>query len=456
LKGKSLSLLTLTLFVLFVLSLTVLAKAQTQSNAIIWSDNMKYSSIDQMESAGWTVSYPAGANFTSTGVVIVSTSITYSPIFQSNLSDWQVEDQGCWVSGLHGENNVGANTEDGSYEFAADGWYSEFILYVNSQIVWRSTQGAFTESQNTLLNLTMIKFGDKIECSYNGELKYTYSTQDSSQLVSVSAVYPWEGSTEYDYFEVSSVAGFGSSGSGSSTILSNPVAVGGIAGGVAVGVGAGVGLAVHFGVIGGSAAGSASVGSGAAATGAAGSGTGSAGSGGAGSGEGGSGGGGSSNSNLIAQASNEEPPGNILQDLPQMQQGNPLGQNQGLVQGIGNAINSNAPSQPLTSQTQQLLNQAPNNQMQQATTPAQMQQATADQNNAQNIVNQMNQANQNAQNQSIQTQDTQTKIQQIQQDVTSNKAKAQQKNAESMDQYIRASTDSDSAVAEDSGSSGTG
>jgi hypothetical protein len=415
LNGKSLLLLTLTFFVLFVLSFAVLASAQT--GTIVWSDKMNYQSLAQMQAAGWTTSNPSGVNFTSTGVVVDDysgdTSITYSGSgFPSGLSNWQVEDQSRWVSGPHCGNSVGASTAQSSFEFAADGWYSQFILYVDGSIVWRSNTGTFSESQNTLFTLTMIKSGDKLECYYNGQLKYTYSTQDSSQLTSVSTVSPWEGGSEYDYFQISSLAGSSSSASGS--ILSNPVAVGGIGGGVAVGVGAGVGLAIHFGVIGGGAAGSASAGSSAAATGAAGSASGSSGSGGgaagssgAGGGSGGSdggsggGGGGTSDSNLVAQASNAE--------------------------------------------------------MQQATTPAQMQQATANQDNAQNIVNQMDQANQNTQNQSGQTQqDAQTKITQTQQDVTVNKQKGQQKNAESMDQYIRASTDSDSTVAEDSGSSGTG
>ena len=395
LKGKHLTLLTLTLFVLFVLSLTVLSKAQTTST--VWSDNMKYSSVDQMQSAGWKANDPAGVNFTSSGVVLVASSITFSGSFPSNFSDWQVEDQGCWVSGVNGENNVGAITESGSYEFAADGWYSQFILYVNSQIVWRSTQGTFQESQNTLLNLTMTKFGDKINCYYNGELEYTYNTHDSSPFVSVSAVSPWDGSTEYDYFAVSSVVGSGSSGSGSSTILSNPVAVGGIAGGVAVGVGAGVGLAIHFGVIGGGAAGSASAGSGAAATGSTGSASASAGSGSgaagssSGGGSSGSGGGDASDSNLVADA------GNIQQ----------------------------------------------------------MQQANVDAQQATQIQNQMQQANQNQANQLQQTQqDTQTKITQTQQDVTSNKQKAQDKANQSCDQYIKqASTDSDSSVAQESSGS---
>jgi hypothetical protein len=406
LKGKPLSLLTLSLFVLFVLSFTLLAKAQTDST--VWSDNMNYQSLSQMQTAGWTTNNPVGVNFTSSGVVVDNfhgdTSIFFSGHFASGIVNWQVEDQNRWVSGPHCGDSVGASTEGNSYEFAADGWYSNFAFYAGSSKVWFSAQGTYSESQGSLITLTMEKSGDQIKCYYNGHLEYTYTekTYASSPLVGVSTVSPYLGAAEYDYFQLSTGSGSSSSspGSGSSNVLSNPVAVGGIAGGVAVGVGAGVGLAIHFGVIGGGAAGSASAGSGAAATGSAGSASGSAGSGGSsgaggnggGSGDGlSSGGGGASDSNLVADAGN----------IQQMQQA--------------------------TEQVQQA-----------ATIQSQMQQTN------------LNQANQLQQIQ----QDTQTKIMQTQQDVTQNKQKTQDKANQNTDQVIRqASTDSDSSVAQDSSGS---
>ena len=417
LKGKLLSLLTLSLFVLFVLSVSLLAKAQTEP---IWSDNMNYQSLSQMQTAGWTTSNPVGVNFTSSGVVVddyhSDTSIFYNGHFASGIVDWKVEDQNRWISGTHSGNSVAANTNATSYEFAADGWYSNFAFYAGGSKVWFSAAGTYSESQGALITLTMEKSGDQIKCYYNGQLKYTYTekTYASSPLVGVSTVSPYLGAAEYDYFQLSTDSGSSSSspGSGSSSVLSNPVAVGGIAGGVAVGVGAGVGLAIHFGVIGGGAAGSASAGSGAAATGSAGgasgSGAGASGSSGTGSsggsggdsgaassqGGGGSGGGDAGDSNLVADAGN----------IQQMQDANAAAQQATTLQ----------------------------NQMQQAN------QAQADQ------------------RQKIQ-QDTQTKIMDTQQDVTQNKQKTQDKANQNADSYIRASTDSDSSVAQDgSGSAESG
>lgn len=390
---------------LFAFSLVVMAKAQTYNS--IWSDNMNYQSLDQLQAAGWTTSNPAGVNFTSSGVVVDDysgdTSITYSGHFPSGIANWKVEDQSRWISGPHCGNDVTASTEKHSYSFMADGWYSEYVFYLDGSKIWTSATGTYSESQGELFTLTMEKSGSQINCYYNGHLEYTYTEKDSasSQIVSVSSVSPWEGGSEYDNFQLSSITGSNSSASGSNSILSNPVAVGGIAGGVAVGVGAGVGLAIHFGVIGGSAAGSASAGSSAAATGSAGSASGSgagaagsSGTGGGGSGaseSGGSGGADAGDSNLVADAGN----------IQQMQEANAAAQ-------------------------------------QAATIQAQMQQAN------------QNQANQLQQTQ----QDAQTKIMQTQQDVTQNKQKTQDKANQNTDQVIRqASTDSDSSVAQDSSGS---
>jgi hypothetical protein len=418
LKGKSLSLLTLTFFVLFVLSLTVLAKAQTDTT--IWNDNMNYQSLAQMQTAGWTTNNPAGVNFTSSGVVVDDysgdTSITYSGHFPSGIVNWKVEDQSRWISGPHCGNDVTATTEKHSYSFMADGWYSEYVFYLDGSKIWTSTTGTYSESQGELFTLTMEKSGNQINCYYNGQLEYTYTEKDSasSQIVGVSAVSPWEGGSEYDNFQLSSITGSNSSASGSNSILSNPVALGGIAGGAAVGVGVGVGLAIHFGVIGGSAAGSASAGSGVAATGSAGTASGSAGSGagaagssGAGSSGGSGGGSGSASSESSASS------------------------------GGGDAGDSNLVADAGNPNLQQI--QQANAQAQQsATIQAQMQQDA------------QNQANQQWQTQ----QDAQTKITQTQQDVTQNKQKAQDKAFQNTDQVIRqASTDSDSSVAQDSSGS---
>jgi hypothetical protein len=103
----------------------------------------------------------------------------------------------------------------------------------------------------------MVKINSQINCYYNGQLEYTYIESDStpSQINGVDAVSPWQGSSEYDYFQLSSASAFPSSGSSQSdSILSNPFVVGGIVGGV----GLAVGIGVYFGFFAGGGAASSS------------------------------------------------------------------------------------------------------------------------------------------------------------------------------------------------------
>jgi hypothetical protein len=263
LKGKLLVLLALTLI---VLSLPLLVKAQTDT--IIWRDDMNYQSFDQLQAAGWTSEHPKGVSFGSVGVILDQThgdtAIHYGGHFASGIYNWKAEDQSRWVSGPHSGNDVAAITEKHSYIFMADGWYSQFAFYHDGSKVYTSQKGTYSESKGALFTLTMVRINSQINCYYNGQLEYTYIESDStpSQLNGVDAVSPWGGSSEYDYFQLSSASVFPSSVSPQSdNILSNPFVIGGIVGGVGIGVG----LGVYFGFIaGGSAASSAAAGAGSA------------------------------------------------------------------------------------------------------------------------------------------------------------------------------------------------
>jgi hypothetical protein len=257
LKGKLLVLLALTLF---VLCLPLLVKAQTET--IIWRDDMSYQSFDQLQAAGWTSEHANGVSFGSSGTILDQshgdTAIHYIGHFASGIYNWKVEDQSRWISGSHSGNGVSALTEKHSYNFAADGWYSQFAFYRDGSKVFTSAKGTYSENKGSLFTLTMVKINSQINCYYNGQLEYTYIESDStpSQLNGVDAVSPWGGSSEYDYFQLSSASVFPSSDSPQSdSIFSNPFVIGGIVGGVGVGVG----LGVYFGFFagGGSAASSA-------------------------------------------------------------------------------------------------------------------------------------------------------------------------------------------------------
>jgi len=422
LKRKLFAILAFLSLSLFVFGLVTLVDAQTET--IVWKDDMNYSSFDQMQAAGWTSEHAAGVSFGSNGVILDSTAgdtaVHYIGHFPTGIYNWKVEDQSRWISGNHIGNDVSALTENHNYAFMADGWYSEFAFYHDGAKVWTSQTGTYSEEKGTALTLAVEKYGNQINCYFNGQLKYTYTEKDStpSQIVGVDAVSPWAGSSEYSYFKLSTITGLSSTTSAtqSGSILSNPIVDVSIVGGV----GAGVAATVYFVFIAGGsspaapAATGSGVAGGSAAAGAGGSG------GGAGSGGSGGGSGSSGEStvepSLIAQAPIGEPAENSLAGPTQ-------------------------PPQPTYNIT--------------SSNPTQAQMQMNSQNDTSTMQQQMIQDNQNtaSQRQKIQS-DLQTQIYNITQDVTANKAKTQDKMNQMMDQYIRASTDSDSAVADSGGSGG--
>jgi hypothetical protein len=401
-KGKISVVLVTTL--LFILSFTVFVSAQTDST--IWHDDMSYSSVAQMQAAGWASEHIDGVSIGSGGVIIdgssSDTAIHFSSL-SSGVYNWKVESRGRWVSGSHSGPDVAASTEKHSYTFQADGWYSQFAFYHDGNKVWASQQGTYSESKNTYETVTLVKNNNQVNCYFNGQLEYTYTEDDTSaaQLVGVSAVCQWDGATEYNYFAVSTDTSSPSGTTQSDNILSNPVVIGG----AVVGVGVGVSAAVYYFVIaGGNSAASAGSGAGSAGAGAGGGD-------GSGSGSGGDSSGGSGNTGG----------GTLIHNHPPQSAGELA---------MGDISNMS----DVSAQLQTMQNQ---------------------QNNAQTIQTQMQADNQ--QNQADRwkiQQDLQPQNFQNPQDVTVNKTKTQDKAFQGMDQYIRSQNDPD-AVA-DSGEGGGG
>ena len=245
-KAKSLTILAVAVF---VFSSVMMAQAQTENS--IWRDEMTYQSADQLQVAGWTITHQAGVSFSGSAIILdgtqEDTAIHYSSHFPSGISNWKVEDRSRWILGSHCGNSVTGITDKHSYTFMADGWYSTFAFYRDGQ---KTTFGNFQENKNEWFTLSIEKQGNQINMYYNGELKSTYTETDtsSSNLIGVAAVSPWRGGSEYDYFQV------WSAGSNvltpQTSLLSNPIVIGGII----VVIGIGVGGVVYFFVLGGTGA----------------------------------------------------------------------------------------------------------------------------------------------------------------------------------------------------------
>jgi hypothetical protein len=411
---------------LVLVSLTIVGYSilttNAQSNNQIWRDDLNYQSIDELQAAGWTSEHLVGVSISSGNVLLDQThgdtAIHYIGHFQDGLINWKVEDSSSWVSGDHSGNCISAITDKHSYNFAADGWYSNFAFYHDGAKVYTSEKGTYSESKDVYLTLSMQKNGDQISCYYNGHLEYTYTEKDtaSSHLIGVDAVSPWRGVAVYDYFAVYESSSSPVVPAQSDNVLSNPVVIGGIAGGSLLGVGAAV---YYFFFAGGSSAASASAGAGAAS---------------AATEETASATGGLASNNLGGGTLIHSQGSSV-----QMPEGSLAGPN--LVADATSPIKP-SPNLPLTGNTTPNP-QVPQSQPANSLTPAQSIQQQMEQ---QNQIDQMNKWK-------IQN-DLQTQTIQTPQDITVNKAKTQDKVFQTYDQYLRSSNDPD-AVA-DAGSGGSG
>jgi outer membrane protein assembly factor BamB len=189
--------------ILFVFSFVGVAKAQNDTS--VWRDDMNYSSFNQFQTAGWSSLHPTGVNFSGNGVILDGTqgdnTISYSNRFPPGIYDWKVEARSKWTMGSHSGINIGAITENHTYHFLADGWYTEFAFYVDNQKILRF--GNYQEKSNEWITLRMEKHGNQIDMYYNNQLQNSYTETDTpSQLIGYTTNSPWQGSAEFEYFQV--------------------------------------------------------------------------------------------------------------------------------------------------------------------------------------------------------------------------------------------------------------
>jgi hypothetical protein len=188
---------------LFVFSFIGTVRAQNDTS--IWRDDVNYSSLDQFKAAGWSSLYPTGISFSGTAINLDGTqgdnTITYQNKFPSGIYDWKIEAQAKWTLGSHSGINIGAITEKHTYQFMADGWYSGFVFYRDSQVILRI--GSYQEISNELITLRMERHGNQIDMYFNNQLQNSYTETDTtpSQLTGYTTNSPWQGGAEFQYFQ---------------------------------------------------------------------------------------------------------------------------------------------------------------------------------------------------------------------------------------------------------------
>src|SRR5215471_3804896 len=183
-----------------------------------WSfrDDFNYTSIGQLQAAGWTTESIAPASYYSIGNSIltllndghVGAGAGYGNV-PANVSDWSVSNRVEWigsvgnVSGYVGSLQVAVGTAKHSYDWMADGYYGHFDIGMDGRNV--VTVANCTKQLNVwhVLRLDMIQrtlygyFDNQLVASYTEP----DTTPGNTDLLNVQALASWETNNNFDWMQ---------------------------------------------------------------------------------------------------------------------------------------------------------------------------------------------------------------------------------------------------------------
>jgi hypothetical protein len=247
-------------FATLLFSLSFAALVSAQAGQVYFKEEFSYSSLDQMQAAGWTFTRPAGISVGSGAVVLNGVggdcTINYNNHFQTGIFDWKAESKSMWLGKGHTTNGVYVSTEKHSYGFSADGYYDEFAFYRDNVKILRF--GSYQETANQYFVMTMVREANTFSLYFNGELKNTYIEVDTQQSAAtgIALVSPWRGDAKYDYYQLGEPTAVFTSSNPTVSTDSFPMIPVLVGGGIAAAVVGGI-VVYYFVIAGGSAGASA-------------------------------------------------------------------------------------------------------------------------------------------------------------------------------------------------------
>src|SRR6266704_3164831 len=183
-----------------------------------WSfiDDFNYTSISQLQAAGWTTESIAPASYYSVGNSTltllndgtVGAGAGYSNI-PNNVSDWSVSTRVEWigtsgtVSGYVGSLQVAVGTVGHSYDWMADGYYGRFGIGMDGHGV--AIFASYTPQLNVwhILQLDMIH--GTLYGYFDGYLVGSYTEPDTTpsntNLLNIQALASWETNNNFDWMQ---------------------------------------------------------------------------------------------------------------------------------------------------------------------------------------------------------------------------------------------------------------
>src|SRR5437016_3411718 len=183
-----------------------------------WSfiDDFNYTSISQLQAAGWTTESIAPASYYSVGNSTltllndgtVGAGAGYSNI-PNNVSDWSVSTRVEWigtsgtVSGYVGSLQVAVGAVRHSYDWMADGYYGKFWIGMDGHNV--ASFASYSQQLNVwhILQLDMIH--GTLYGYFDGSLVGSYTEPDATpsntSLINIQALASWETNNNFDWMQ---------------------------------------------------------------------------------------------------------------------------------------------------------------------------------------------------------------------------------------------------------------
>ena len=211
----------LPLFLIVLATLIVIPSLHIPSasgSAPAWSfrDDFNYTSISQLQAAGWTTESIAPASYYSIGNSIltllndghVGAGAGYSNV-PVGVSDWSVSTRVDWigssgnVSGYVGSLQVAVQTAKHSYDWMADGYYAHFDIGMDGINVVTVSNYAKQLNVWHVLKLDMIQ--GTLYGYFDGQLIASYTEPDTTpgntNLVNIQALASWETNNNFDWMQ---------------------------------------------------------------------------------------------------------------------------------------------------------------------------------------------------------------------------------------------------------------
>jgi len=165
-----------------------------------WNEEFDYADIGELQAAGWTLEQPASTYLNGSALVLdgssVDTVVRYLH-FPAGIEDWRAETRSMWIGGYGGTAGVNVVTDQASYSFWIDGWYSRLNFSVNDNT---TTFGSYALQLNQWYTLSMEKRGSNISLFLDSAYVYGVDfTTPIGQAVGQAYISPWRGIAQYDY-----------------------------------------------------------------------------------------------------------------------------------------------------------------------------------------------------------------------------------------------------------------